>query len=74
MPMMRGGDLRAELDDPDRVVVLVDRKPRHDRDADARAGKALDDAVLVGAEDEMRLGARLPGAARRAISVARQVR
>src|SRR5262249_41552510 len=52
-----GRDLRAELDDADGLVVLVDREARDERDADARRRKTLDDAVLVRAEHEVRLDA-----------------
>src|SRR3954468_12660912 len=49
------GDLQAELDDADRLVVLVNRETGDEGDADPRSGKRLDDAVLVRAEDEVRL-------------------
>ena len=51
-------DLGAELDDLDRLVVLVDREARNERDADPGAREALDYTVLVGAEGVARLQPR----------------
>ena len=45
----------AEVDDGDRLVVEVDRQPRNERDADARGDERLHRAVVVGAEDDVRL-------------------
>ncbi len=51
------GEPRAEVGDPDRLVVLVDCETREDGNPDPRAREALHDAVLVGAEHEVRLAA-----------------
>jgi hypothetical protein len=40
-------ELGAELDDPDRLVVFVDREARDESDADPGAREALHHAVLV---------------------------
>ena len=57
-PDLAARDARAEGREPHRVVVRVDREPRDDRDTDPRAGEPLHDAVVVGAEHEVRLAAR----------------
>ena len=52
-------DAVAEVDDRDRRVGRVDGQPRDDRDPDAGGDEALDGAVVVRAEDDVRLPAGL---------------
>ena len=53
-------DELAELDDLDRAVGRLQRQPRHERDADARADESLHGAVVVAAKDDARLAAGTP--------------
>src|SRR5256885_3689930 len=45
--------LRAQVDLDDRLVVRLEREPRHERRAHTGADKSLHGAVVVGAEDEV---------------------
>ena len=56
-PMRRGGR-SVQRHGHGRPVVEVDREPGDDRDPEAGADHPLDGAVVVGAEDEVRAGAR----------------